>query len=118
MNSVLSCRETPDMFARRSWTRHDGGDVSLRAADLNSTEQIWQERALCRGPESSLFFPPTTSERKEDREWREAKAKEICATCPVCSECLDYALSIREPHGIWGGLTEIERRGLLAQQVG
>jgi len=92
--------------------------VSLRALELAAEERAWQERAACRGPESALFFPPSTTERKEDREWRETKAKEICQTCPVQPECLEYALTIREPHGIWGGLTEVERRGLLAQQAG
>lgn len=78
-----------------------------------STIDAWQLRASCRGPESVLFFPPTTSERREERELRERRAKAICATCAVRSECLDYALSIREPHGIWGGLNEAERRSLL-----
>lgn len=77
----------------------------------------WQMRAACRGPESALFFPPTYSERREEREAREAKAKSICAVCPVQRECLDYALTIREPHGIWGGLNEHERRELLASRV-
>ena len=44
---------------------------------------------------------------------REAQAKAICRECPVQPECLDYALGIREPHGIWGGLTEAERRLLI-----
>jgi WhiB family redox-sensing transcriptional regulator len=65
-----------------------------------------------------LFFPPTYAERKEERDAREARAKSICAECPVRAECLDYALSIREPHGIWGGLTEAERRLLIADEVG
>ncbi len=60
-----------------------------------------------------MFYPPATFERKEDRRRREAKAKDICGTCPVSKDCLDYALSIREPHGIWGGLNEAERRQLL-----
>ena len=55
-----------------------------------------------------LFFPPTTSERRDERELRERRAKAICATCPVRSECREYALEIREPHGIWGGLNEVE----------
>ena len=76
--------------------------------------QTWQLRAACRGPESTLFFPPTASERKEERETREARAKIICSTCPVREPCLDYALEIREPHGIWGGRNEHERRELLA----
>ena len=42
-------------------------------------------------------------------------AKSICATCPVRTPCLDFALEIREPHGIWGGLNESERRALLEQ---
>jgi WhiB family redox-sensing transcriptional regulator len=37
----------------------------------------------------------------------------VCHTCPVRRECLDFALRIREPYGIWGGLNEIERRDLL-----
>ena len=80
---------------------------------VQMTERTWQLRAACRGPESALFFPPTTPERKDERDLREAKAKAICGECPVQTECLDYALGIREPHGIWGGLTEAERRLLI-----
>jgi WhiB family redox-sensing transcriptional regulator len=73
----------------------------------------WQRRAACRGPESILFFAPTLPEQRADRDAREQRAKRICAECGVRDECLDYALRIREPHGIWGGLNESERRGLL-----
>ena len=73
----------------------------------------WQFRAACRGDASALFFPPQTSEERDERREREARAKAICAACPVRSECLEYALRIREPHGIWGGLNELERRHLL-----
>jgi WhiB family redox-sensing transcriptional regulator len=41
---------------------------------------------------------------------REKRAKEICAECPVQIECRNYALEIREQYGIWGGMTENERR--------
>lgn len=75
----------------------------------------WQSGAACRGPESVMFFPPPYPERKEEREMRERRAKAICQSCPVVEECLDYALSIREPHGIWGGLNEAERRMLLPE---
>jgi WhiB family redox-sensing transcriptional regulator len=64
-----------------------------------------------------MFFPPTASERKEEREARELKAKSICAGCSVQRDCLDYALDIREPHGIWGGLNEHERRELLGTRA-
>ena len=73
----------------------------------------WQDRAACRGPQSVVFFPPPQFERKADRLERERRAKAICAECAAQSECLDYALEIREPHGVWGGLNESERTSLL-----
>jgi WhiB family redox-sensing transcriptional regulator len=78
-------------------------------------EELWQAKASCRGPQTALFFPPSHFERKDDKEGRELRAKAICSTCPVRRPCLDYALRIREPHGIWGGLNEAERRALLAR---
>lgn len=76
----------------------------------------WQERALCRGADANLFFPPQSPELKEERLAREAQAKEICARCPVRRECLAFALATREPHGIWGGLNEVERRQLQTRE--
>jgi WhiB family redox-sensing transcriptional regulator len=76
-------------------------------------DELWQVKAACRGPQSVVFFPPTQFERKEDKAEREVRAKAICRECPVRQPCLDYALRIREPHGIWGGLNEVERRQLL-----
>ena len=72
--------------------------------------EMWQIRAACRGPQAAVFFPPPQFERKADRLERERRAKEICTDCLVRSECLEYSLEIREPHGIWGGLNESERR--------
>ena len=79
--------------------------------------EAWQARAACRGPQAAVFFPPTHAERKEDKAAREARAKEICATCAVKRACLEYAIRIREPHGIWGGLNEVERKQL-SERVG
>lgn len=79
-----------------------------------TTEELWQIKAACRGPQASVFFPPNHFERKDEREEREARAKAICATCPVRKACLDYSVRIREPHGIWGGLNELERKQLLS----
>jgi WhiB family redox-sensing transcriptional regulator len=73
----------------------------------------WQLDAACRGEDSSLFFAPNYFEKREEKEAREARAKVICHRCPVRDLCLEYALKIREPHGIWGGLNEFERRQLL-----
>ena len=76
-------------------------------------DDSWQLRGLCRGNHSHLFFPPSTFERKDERERRELRARAICRVCPVMSECLEYAMRIREPYGIWGGFTENERRDLV-----
>ena len=76
----------------------------------------WQHLAACKGPQSELFFAPGHQERKEDRLVREAAAKAICRRCPVIAECREYALLVREPHGIWGGLNEQERRRILNRE--
>lgn len=72
---------------------------------------------LCRGNHAYLFFPPSATERKEERERREHKAKAICAVCTVKDDCLEFALEIREPYGIWGGLTETERRQVASRRA-
>jgi WhiB family redox-sensing transcriptional regulator len=76
-------------------------------------EESWQVRAACRGPQAVVFFPPSHFERKSDKLQREEQAKAICSTCCVREPCLQYALRIREPHGIWGGLNEVERRAMV-----
>lgn len=79
--------------------------MSAQQVDL-----LWQHRAACRGPNQAIFFPPSQLERRSDKRQRERRAKEICHSCPVELECRNYAIEIREQHGIWGGLTEGERR--------
>ena len=79
--------------------------------------ETWQERAACRGPQSIVFFPPSYVERKDERVRREREAKSICHGCAVLTDCLDYALRIKEPHGIWGGLNESERKQLLDRRT-
>jgi WhiB family redox-sensing transcriptional regulator len=77
----------------------------------------WQQRAACRGEDSVYFFAPSYFERRAEKNAREAVAKAICVGCPVRVECLEYALAIRENHGIWGGLNEMERRAVLRQRA-
>jgi WhiB family redox-sensing transcriptional regulator len=78
----------------------------------------WQYRAACKGPQSHLFFAPNHIERKQERLRRERAAKAICRQCPVLEECREYALVVREQHGIWGGMNEYERRQTLARRAG
>ena len=90
--------------------------VRMAAQDNSTITEyglLWQEHAACRGPLGSVFFPPPVTERKVERRAREQRAKEICLACPVMHECRTYALEIREQHGVWGGLSERERRVIL-----
>ena len=72
----------------------------------------WQALARCRGAGQHYFFAP---DREQDRARveRERAAKSICAGCPVRSTCLGHALTAHESHGIWGGLSERDRKDLL-----
>lgn len=74
------------------------------------TEIEWRQRAACLEYPAVLFFGLDDSETPVERRIREDEAKRICSTCDVRRECLDYALETKEPYGIWGGLTEIERK--------
>lgn len=69
----------------------------------------WRERAACCGADLDVFFP--------ERGQSAGPARQVCARCPVRQLCLDYALSNRIASGIWGGLTERERRPLQARLV-
>ena len=64
--------------------------------------QRWQERANCLGVDPDLFFPERGASTRE--------AKGVCRGCEVKDECLEYALAHGEKFGIWGGLSERERR--------
>jgi WhiB family transcriptional regulator, redox-sensing transcriptional regulator len=74
-------------------------------------EWDWQLRGSCQGLNSSVFFHPD-GERGSARSRRADRAKAICRRCPVLEECRRHALAVREPYGVWGGLTEEERRAL------
>jgi WhiB family redox-sensing transcriptional regulator len=67
-------------------------------------EASWQERSLCAQTDPEAFFPEKGGSTRE--------AKRICTGCEVKSECLEYALANDERFGIWGGLSERERRRL------
>ena len=93
------------------------GRPSGRDVVIDSWTTGWQLRAACRGEDSSFFFAPGYFEKRREKDAREAVAKAICRTCPVLDECREYSLEVREGHGIWGGLNEMERRALLRQRA-
>lgn len=72
-------------------------------------DEVWVLEASCRG-HTELFFAPDDSESRVERRRREAQAKSVCQGCVVRVECLQEAFEADERFGIWGGLTERERR--------
>jgi WhiB family transcriptional regulator, redox-sensing transcriptional regulator len=76
-----------------------------------ANEWDWQLKGSCQGLNSNVFFHPD-GERGSARSRRADRAKAICQRCPVLEQCRRHALSAREPYGVWGGLTEEERREL------
>lgn len=64
----------------------------------------WKDSALCAQTDPELFYPEKGSSTKE--------ARKVCVSCEVRSECLEEALANNERFGIWGGLSERERRKL------
>jgi WhiB family redox-sensing transcriptional regulator len=75
----------------------------------------WQFQGACRGEDPETFFHPE-GERGPSRAAREARAKAVCAACPVIAQCAAHALSVREPYGIWGGMSEDDREQIYARQ--
>jgi WhiB family redox-sensing transcriptional regulator len=69
----------------------------------------WRERAACCGTDLDVFYP--------ERGQTAGPARQVCARCPVREPCLDYALSNQISSGIWGGMTERERRPLQARLI-
>ncbi len=79
------------------------GAFETEPLPLSTTDQ-WQDRALCAQTDPEAFFPEKGGSTRE--------AKKICLGCEVRHECLEYALAHDERFGIWGGLSERERRRL------
>lgn len=69
----------------------------------------WEEQAACRDADPEIFFPPRGG---KDARVSARGAKLICARCPVSEECLDFAVEKDIKYGVWGGLSEKERRAL------
>lgn len=73
-------------------------------------DAVWRENAACLPFPAILFFGQDENEPPAERRAREDQAKVICETCGVRMECLEYAVAAKEQYGIWGGLTELERK--------
>ncbi|MGW5665488.1 WhiB family transcriptional regulator [Streptomyces sp. NPDC003758] len=74
----------------------------------------WRDRAACLRVDPDLFFPignsgPTLEQIDE--------AKAVCGRCPVVEQCLDWAMEVGQVEGIWGGMTESERRAMKRREA-
>ena len=81
--------------------------VVVRPEDVDDLG--WQDQALCAQTDPEAFFPEKGGSTRE--------AKRVCRSCEVRAECLEYALENDERFGIWGGLSERERRRIKRQVV-
>ena len=101
ITNAMALVETVDgmPLGAESFVVIDGGRI-----EGGAEEPEWQERALCAQTDPEAFFPEKGGSTRE--------AKRICSGCDVRAECLDYALAHDERFGIWGGLSERERRRL------
>ena len=84
------------------------GPVSNGTVELDG-EKSWQDAANCLGVDPDLFFPERGASTRE--------AKEVCRGCVVREDCLEYALANGEKFGIWGGMSERERRRIRRQRA-
>src|SRR5689334_25409636 len=87
------------------------GDPSMDLVSLmnGAQQRSWQTRANCLGVDPDLFFPERGASTRE--------AKEVCRGCVVREQCLEFALQNGEKFGIWGGLSERERRRIRRQRA-
>jgi WhiB family redox-sensing transcriptional regulator len=77
---------------------------------LLTESREWMEDAACRGKGPDRWFPAQRGETRRGAGRRAfAKARAVCALCPVRVDCLAYAEKLGEEHGMWGGLTPDER---------
>lgn len=90
--------------------------MTILATNLASTtdDDAWRDHARCRDTDPDLFFPVgTTGQALVSIDY----AKQVCGECVVNGECLDFALETNQDSGIWGGLSEEERRVIRRQRA-
>jgi WhiB family transcriptional regulator, redox-sensing transcriptional regulator len=73
----------------------------------------WWVQAACQSADPELFFPISAAGASAAVI---SRAKGICARCAIRQQCLEYAVETRQPHGIWGGTSEAERRLIVARR--
>jgi WhiB family transcriptional regulator, redox-sensing transcriptional regulator len=106
---VASTEDELRIADREAYDGPEGLSGAGWAAAADEGALGWQERALCAQTDPEAFFPEKGGSTRE--------AKRVCLTCDVRGDCLEYALMNDERFGIWGGLSERERRKLKKHAV-
>ncbi|GAA4187752.1 hypothetical protein GCM10022288_13040 [Gryllotalpicola kribbensis] len=90
-------------------TRRQPECLRLLSCNKRSIPMDWRDKAACLTADPELFFPVGNTGPAVDQI---EKAKQVCGRCPVTEVCLQYALETGQDSGVWGGLSEDERRAL------
>jgi WhiB family redox-sensing transcriptional regulator len=109
---VRLCRRVDALWPRRvryGYGEFWPGGLFMRIALTTGEDTSWQDLANCLGVDPDLFFPERGASTRE--------AKEVCRGCVVREDCLEYALRNGEKFGIWGGMSERERRRIRRQRA-
>jgi len=111
-NDVIRLQDKRFRTSRVEEVQHvtDTSTATLTLVPLSDVEELtWQEQALCAQTDPEAFFPEKGGSTRE--------AKRVCLSCDVRTDCLEYALEQDERFGIWGGLSERERRRLKKRAI-
>ena len=81
---------------------------------MTQADQDWRSQSACLSADPELFFPLSSMGPSLGQL---AEAKKVCGRCPVRTECLEFALSTHQVHGVWGGTSEDERKRLVAART-
>ncbi|RZU31836.1 transcription factor WhiB [Blastococcus saxobsidens] len=101
---------TPQWEATPEWESAEVWPETPASTAEPAGEEAWRMDALCAETDPEAFFPEKGGSTRD--------AKRVCTGCPVRAQCLEFALANDERFGIWGGLSERERRRLRQQRVG
>jgi WhiB family redox-sensing transcriptional regulator len=122
LNNWREAAETQVTARREAWAHADEREQAIQRQTLALRDTIgemalsqvvqepWRQEAACRGLDPDMFFPQYQDQEEE--------AKQVCRTCPVADECLDYAITHKEEHGIWGGMNHKERNAAKRRRAG
>ena len=104
MSSIKRTKRDPGSTDRILFDRHDINLTEVEEFFKMGGPEGWRRRGVCNGMDPATFYPESGESPKD--------AQRVCSTCPLKKTCLLESLRTQEHYGVWGGLTERERRKL------